>query len=145
MCLDLNKIVLYGEPDGSFREPGPESRRRHFVLVDGVIAGEGRGPINPDPRAAGLVLFGRHPASVDAAAAVLMGFDPDRIPIVRQAFRCACLPIADWDWPDVVLTSSEALWDGHKLKEISQDATLRFEPHFGWKGHIEASGKYADS
>jgi hypothetical protein len=42
MCLDLNKIVFYGNPDGSLRESGRANRKRHYVLVDGIIAGQGR-------------------------------------------------------------------------------------------------------
>jgi hypothetical protein len=134
MCLDLNKIVLYGERDGTFREPVPEQRKRHFSLVDGILAGEGRGPLNPDPVRAGLLLFGTHPASVDAAAAWLMGFDPDRLPIVRQAFRCSELPLAEWDWRDVQVVSERSDWN-RALPEIED--TLRFTPHFGWVGHVE--------
>jgi len=136
MCLDLNKIALYGNPDGTLRPGGPANRKRHFALVDGIVAGEGRGPMNPDPVEAGLVVFGTHPASVDAACAVLMGFDPGRIPIVRQAFRCQELPLTDWDWTDVELVSDRPEWNG-KLDEIPVDSTYRFRPHFGWVGHIE--------
>ncbi|MBN2474002.1 MAG: DUF362 domain-containing protein [Pirellulales bacterium] len=135
-CLDLNKIILYGSPDGSLRRGTPEHRKRHFVLVDGIVAGEGRGPMNPDPVAAGTVVFGIDAPSVDAACAWLMGFDPQRIPIVRQAFRCTHYPLSDWDWPDVRLISNRPEWCG-PLPEIRDDATFHFMPHFGWKGHVE--------
>ena len=136
MCLDLNKIILYGKPDGTLRSGTPDSRKRHYVLVDGIIAGEGRGPMNPDPVRAGILVFGLHPASVDAACAYLMGYDPERIPIVRQAFRCQHYRLAEWDWRDVRLISNRREWNG-LLPDIPDDATFHFEPHFGWKGHIE--------
>lgn len=136
MCLDLNKIVLYGNPDGTLRPPGAPSRKRHLVLVDALIAGDGRGPTNPDPVPAGFVAFGVHPASVDACCAYLMGFDPDRIPIVRQAFRCRHYPLTEWDWRDVVVQSDAADWNG-PLPSIPPHRTLRFRPHYGWAGHIE--------
>ncbi len=136
MCLDLNKIILYGNPDGTMRESISTNRKRHFVLVDGIIGGEGSGPMNPDPVPAGVVLFGTHPASVDAACAWLMGFDPEKIPIVRQAFRCRRYPLADWDWRDVRMASNHPEWCG-LLPEISDETTFHFTPHFGWKGHIE--------
>jgi uncharacterized protein (DUF362 family) len=136
MCLDLNKLLLYGNPDGTMRPPGPEGRKRHFVMVDGIIAGEGRGPTNPDPVHAGLLVFGLHPASVDAACAYLMGFDPGRIPIVRQAFRCHHYPLTEWDWTDVQLISDRAEWND-RLPDIPDDATFHFQPHYGWAGHIE--------
>ena len=135
-CLDLNKIVLYGKPDGTLRSPGPANRKRHLVLVDGIVGGEGRGPMNPDPVDAGAIVFGTHPASVDAVCAVLMGFDPERIPIIRQAFRCTGLPLAEWDWPDVRVHSSRAEWNG-PLPHIPDSSTFHFTPHYGWTGAIE--------
>ncbi len=143
MCLDLNKLLMYGNRDGTLRTPGPAGRKRHFVLVDGIVAGEGRGPMNPDPVAAGLIVFGTHPASVDAACAVLMGFDPDRIPIVRKAFDCATLPLADWHWRDVQLLSNHSEW-ACQLDEISDDSVFHFQPHFGWRGQIERSRNLQD-
>ena len=136
MCLDLNKILLYGNPDGTLRPDLPENQKRHYVLVDGIIAGEGRGPMNPDLVPAGVLIFGLHPASVDATCAYLMGFDPDKIPIVRQAFLCQHYSLAEWDWRDVQLISSQPEWNG-ALPDISDHSTFYFAPHFGWKGHIE--------
>ncbi len=144
MCLDLNKIILYGDQDGTMRQAKPENRKRHFVLVDGLIAGEGRGPANPDPIEAGLIVFGTHPASVDAACACLMGFDPERIPIVRQAFKCLHYPLAEWRWTDVRLVSNRAEWS-RNISEITDKDTFHFRPHFGWKDHIERATSGAGS
>ena len=144
MCLDLNKIVFYGNTDGSLREPQPQNRKRHYVLVDGIIAGEGRGPLNPDPIPAGVLLFGVHPPSVDAACAYLMGFDPDKIPIVSRAFQCRSFPLADHGWRDIVVQSNAAGWN-RQLIDISSTDTFHFEPHFGWKRQIEQSSVAAVS
>lgn len=136
MCLDLNKIALYGNADGTLRPEMPRYRKRHYVLVDGLLAGEGRGPLDPDPVKAGLLVFGTHPASVDATCAVLMGFDPEKIPIVRQAFRCRRYPLAEWDWREVESLSNRPEWCGN-LRKIDPETTFHFVPHFGWTGHIE--------
>ena len=90
--------------------------------------------MNPDPVAAGLLLFGTNPATVDAAAGVLMGFDPEKIPIVRQAFCVKHCPISDGKWQDILCISNRVGWS-KQLGETQE--TLYFEPHFGWKGHIE--------
>lgn len=134
MCLDLNKIVAYGNRDGTFRRPQPENRKRHYVLVDGIIAGEGRGPMNPDPVPAGLLLFGTEPPAVDATCAWVMGFDPEKIPIVREAFRCKTFALTDFPWQKIRVVSNKAGWNA-LLPELG--GTLRFAPHFGWIGHIE--------
>ena len=138
MCLDLNKIVLYGNADGTLRAPQPQHRKRHFVLVDGMIAGQGSGPLNPDPVAAGIVLFGVHPPSVDATCVYLMGFEPEKVPIVSGAFHCRHLPLSDHDWRDITVRSNHPAWN-QALIGISPEDTFHFEPHFGWKGHIERS------
>lgn len=136
MCLDLNRILLYGSPDGSLRSPEPKSRKTYLALVDGIIAGEGSGPMNPDPVASGVVIFGLNPSSVDAASATIMGFDPQRIPIVARSFDPHLYPIADGEYSDVSVISDEPGWSG-PLTEIPIEATLSFTPHFGWKGKIE--------
>ena len=136
MCLDLNKIILYGNPDGSLRPGELAQQKRHLVLVDGIVAGEGRGPINPDPVATGIIAFGLHPASADAACASLAGFDPALIPIVRQAFCCRELPLAGWQWQDIRLTSNRAAWNT-TLPALAVADTFHLHPHFGWTGHIE--------
>ena len=136
MCLDLNKLVFYGNADGSLRDPLPHNRKRHYVLVDGILAGQGRGPLNPDPVPAGVLLFGTHPPSVDAACAYLMGFDPEKIPIVSRAFQCSEYPLSGHGWRDITLRSNRLEWN-LPLVNISNSETLHFEPHFGWKGHVE--------
>jgi uncharacterized protein (DUF362 family) len=139
MCLDLNKLIAYGNPDGTLRKPGPQGRKRHLSLVDGIIAGEGSGPLNPDPVEAGVLVFGVHPASVDAACAWLMGLDPERIPIVRQAFHARGYPLAEWGWRDVEVVSNVAAWNA-RLPDIADAATFHFRPHFGWVGRVERRG-----
>jgi len=136
MCLDLNKIVSYGNADGSLRSSVPQNRKRHYVFVDGILAGQGRGPLNPDPLPAGVVLFGVHPPSVDAVCGYLMGFDPEKIPIVSRAFQCRSFPLSDHGWREIVMRSNYSAWN-RRLAEITAADTFHFEPHFGWKGHIE--------
>lgn len=83
-CLDLNRILLFGRSDGTLsRVP----QRRVIHLVDAVIAGSGEGPLSPDPLELGLILGGQSGAAVDWVAAMLLGYDPLKIPIVRNAFE----------------------------------------------------------
>lgn len=138
MCLDLNKLLLYGNSDGSLRVDRLDSQKRYYSLVDGIIGGEGRGPMNPDPKAAGIIIFGTDAAVVDATSAVIMGFEPSKIPIVRQAFRCCHFAISNATWQTIQCISNHIPWN-RRLEEIKSVETLQFEPHYGWKGHIEYS------
>jgi uncharacterized protein (DUF362 family) len=138
MCLDLNKILLYGDPDGRLREPIAANRKRYLTLVDGIVAGDGRGPMNPDPVAARLVVFGCDPVAVDATCATLMGFDVQKIPIVREAFRSRGWPLTSVELSEISTASNEPHWN-RRLGELPTDSLLQFRPHFGWLGKIEAA------
>lgn len=143
-CLDLNKILLYGLPDGSMRSDRPDQRRTHLVFLDAVISGEGAGPMRPDPVNTRFVAFGTNPAAVDAAGAWLMGFDPDRIPIIRRAFLCRHYGIAEGTWRDVQAVSNKPEWNGW-LESIAPAACFRFKPALGWKNYVERSPQRAGS
>ncbi|WP_254822978.1 DUF362 domain-containing protein [Haloglomus halophilum] len=144
MCLDLNKLLFYGKPDGELRDDNSESRKRHYSLCDGIVAGESRGPMDPDPKEAGLLVFGTHPASVDAVTTYLMGFDPELVPIVRNAFRCEKYPLAECALEDIAVESNRPEWDGN-LTKIPVESTLEFEPHFGWVDHIEHGSEHSEA
>ena len=141
-CLDLNKILLYGLPDGSMRPDRLDRRRTHLVFLDAIISGEGAGPMRPDPVHTRFVAFGMNPAVVDAAGAWLMGFDPDRIPIIRQAFLCRHYGIAQGTWRDVQSVSNKPEWNG-PLERIPPEACFRFKPTLGWKNYVERSPEHA--
>ncbi len=91
MCLDLNRILIYGRTDGTLAD---EPQRTVIHLVDAVIAGQGEGPLAPEPLPLGLVLLGQNAAAVDWVGAWLLGYDPWRIPLTRNAFEVAPWPIA---------------------------------------------------
>jgi hypothetical protein len=65
-----------------------------------------------------------------------MGFDPDKVPIVRQAFQCRDLPLAEHSWKEIVVVSNHAPWN-RSLNSIEDRETFHFKPHFAWKGKVE--------
>ncbi len=134
MCVDLNRILLYGNPDGSWREA---ARPKKFLsVVDGIIAMEGNGPVAGAPRPAGVLLAGANPVAVDYACAVLMGFDPDRLPLIARCFAPHDLPLIA-DPPEAIRAfSNNPAWNGAPLA-WPRATLLNFKPHFGWAGHIE--------
>jgi hypothetical protein len=136
MCLDLNGVFFFGRPDGTMASTADHNTRRYLALVDGIIGGEGNGPLDPDAVPAGIILGGANPVAVDSAAAVLMGFDPDKIPLLANAFRSNRYPLIEGTWKDVQVISDFQSWTG-KLEDIENSDCLKFRPHFGWEGHIE--------
>ena len=104
--------------------------------MDGIIAGEGSGPLVPRPVCSGIVLGGTNPAAVDAVAAALMGFDPECLPVVANAFHGEAYGIGRGRWQDLEVISNCASWN-RSLGRIQAGDSFHFEPHFGWKGHVE--------
>ncbi len=96
--------------------------------------------MDPDPLESRLILFGVNPAAVDAAAAVLMGFEIEHLPIVKNAFAARAFPICDGEWGSVELTGDDVDTSGRLGELAHRPALLDVRPHFGWIGHVEANG-----
>jgi len=73
--LDLNHILYFSEA----------SPQKTITIIDGIIAGEGQGPLKPRPKPVGILLAGENPAYIDAVIAKLMGYNVSRIPTVFNA------------------------------------------------------------
>ncbi|UCD45925.1 MAG: DUF362 domain-containing protein [Candidatus Bathyarchaeota archaeon] len=56
-----------------------------LVVVDGITAMEGNGPIIGTPRELGIIVAGTNAVSVDAVCANIMGFDPHEIRYLARA------------------------------------------------------------
>ncbi len=134
--LDLNKILFYANPDGSFRKDRPGNKKKYITIVDGIVAGEGNGPEAPTPKQTGVLIGGINPVAVDAVCAKLMGFDWRKIPIIRHAFQIKQYPFCDFCYKEIEVISS-SLHYNKMLEQIDPSNCFRFEPHFGWKNHIE--------
>ncbi len=132
MVQDINRCLYYS--DGrSFPMTEP---KRCFAVVDGVIAGDNEGPGAPDRVEAGVLIGGFNPVAVDCAAARLMGFDPLKLPMLREAFAASRLPLAEFGYEDITLASNWAQWQG-TVAALAPEHTFHFQPNFSWRGHIE--------
>lgn len=130
---DLNKAAIYADKEGNLRAT---PQRNLFVVVDGIVAGEKDGPLSPDPVYAGALLAGFSAATVDAAGAALMGFDIKKIPLINKILEDGggAYPLYRGKREDIVIVDGER---EYPLGELAGYHNLRFEPHPGWKGHVE--------
>ncbi|MBP1635886.1 MAG: hypothetical protein H6Q10_2460, partial [Acidobacteria bacterium] len=126
MVIDINRIARYGGRDGRLHV---EPRRSLYHFVDGIVAGEGEGPLRSTPRDAGLFLHGTDAVVLDALAAALMGFDPDAVPLVRHAFHrhhgLTTVPS---------LPAARVLLDRGLRLRLSRGQHFGFQPPRGWPG-----------
>lgn len=132
MVLDLNKALFYFDGWGKPRtEP-----LRTMTLVDGIIAGEGDGPVEVDAKPCGVVVAGFNPLAVDTVCAAIMGLDHRKIPMLVRGWEMTALPLARFGPGEIVCRSNVPGWKG-TLGDFETSETLDFRPHFGWRGHIE--------
>jgi uncharacterized protein (DUF362 family) len=134
MVLDLNKCFLYFDGEGRKRH----QPRRYLAIVDGIIAGEGNGPMAPDAKPCGVIIAGTHPVAVDCVAAHWMGFEPGKLRMLQGAFALRELDFVPFSMEQIAVTSNEAAWTG-ALSTMPD--VFQFRPHFGWTGAVERQQK----
>ena len=82
MVMDLNKIAVYGTADGTISE---QPQREIFSLCDGIVGGQGDGPLNPEPLPLGIISFSNDSSMNDICMATIMGFEINKISLLRSA------------------------------------------------------------
>lgn len=118
MVYDLNRIIRYAPPGGGALAATPQ--RAYVAILDGLIAGEGNGPLQPLPVEAGIMAASPDPFVIDLLMARLMGFDPARIPLLarRREF-------------------GGDTWGAFDDADVAVPALKTFLAPPGWRGHIE--------
>jgi len=128
---DLHRVLFFADREGVVRDT---PQRRYLAVIDGVVAGEGEGPMHPTPKRAGLIVASPSPLAADVACCRLMGFDERKLPILNYAVGNGFYPelaaIAEME-----IRSNNEKWK--RLLNLTRAETFAFEPSSGWKGHIE--------
>ncbi len=60
-------------------------RTPDFFVIDGIVGGEGIGPLDNTSVDSKIIFAGKDPVAMDTAAAYFMGFGIDELPIVKRA------------------------------------------------------------
>ena len=132
MVYDLNMIILLAHADGGKLRAEPQ--RAVLSIMDGLVAGEGNGPLQPLTVQANALLASRNPFLIDFAMAKLMGFDVRKIRLLDHYRRFPFAPFTEFE-----LTRFPVTLNGVR-SENGLDAlpvVHRFIPSPGWRGHIE--------
>jgi len=130
--LDHNRALLYADTGGVLRE----TRQRHVLsIVDGIVAGEGEGPLSNEPKPIGALIGGTSSAAVDAFLCRLMGFDYRKTPSVARAFDPFELPLAPGPVDALEFVSTDSAFAG--LRPDVAGPSFAFAPPKGWAGAIE--------
>lgn len=127
---DLNKILFYADKVGILRD---KAQRKMLIIVDGIIAGEKEGPLEPSPHECGLLVAGCNPVAVDLVCSRIMGFDYVRIPTFKYAFDAKKYKIFNGKIDEIKIVSDKC----KNFNEVYDAFNCDFIPSDGWKGHIE--------
>lgn len=140
MTLDLNRILLYARKDGSI--DGSRRARHYLSLVDGIVAGEGQGPMNVQARPAGILLAAGNPLLSDWVASRVMGFDPMNLKLIPGGLREHPLPIARVQNVDEIDLATFAMDQAAEWKTTSwtELPDYHFRPPTGWEKLISTQG-----
>jgi hypothetical protein len=138
MCVDLNRCLYYSDAQGSHFDAA-QPVRTVLTVIDGVIAGEGEGPLAPADVPLGAVIAATDPVALDLAAVRLMGFDEARLPKIWESMSSEGLRITRVrDASDVEVALVDAADFSERRLGLAQIAAERtFDPHPGWRRHVE--------
>lgn len=143
MALDLNRILLTADASGKVHD---KPVRTFFSVIDGVVAGDGNGPLHPDAYPAGVLLAGFNPVTVDWYATRLMGLDPEHIPMYRNG----AIQMLDWvenyDTAAAnIVSNQESIREAVREREGIAHPVFTFRAPPGWVGTMELYSGAKDS
>lgn len=121
---DLNKIIFYADKTGKMQE---SKQRKYLCIVDGVLAGEGEGPMEQTTKPFGVIFAGRNPVYVDYVASKLMCYNYKDIPSIVNGFRNRWWALVNKQAEDV------SVYSNHPMDKIRD----YFVPTFGWREKLK--------
>jgi uncharacterized protein (DUF362 family) len=135
MAVDLCRILAYASPSGKLQH---SHKRPHLSLIDGIVGGEGEGPLAPSAVNSGILIFSDNVVRADYAAAMLMGYDPAVLPIVWNSAKLKSYPLLAGS-----VTQDSIICNGIRLgfNELRHQQPHHYRPPCGWKEQLSPSVK----
>lgn len=140
MCCDLNRCLYYSDARGLHLD-APEPVRTVLTVIDGIVAGEGAGPLAPRDVPLGVVIAATDPLAADLVAVRLMGFDERKLPKLWETMQDPgprVTAVRDSSEVRVYEITAEAP-EPRALRLDALPSERPFVPHPGWRGHVERS------
>jgi hypothetical protein len=139
MTLDLQRVLHYGLTDGTL---STHVQRKVLTITDAIVAGQGDGPLSPTPTDFGMMTLGTNPPALEWVHAILMGLDPRRIALTREAFTPHRYPLVDFPPEQIVIRMNG--------QQVPADTLLvqhgrKFRLPSGWLGYAEAGESLVNS
>jgi uncharacterized protein (DUF362 family) len=132
MCVDLIKLIMFADKKGKLHKT---PQRVLFTIIDGIIGGENKGPLEPDPNYSAVLIASENFLSADIVGCRLMGFDPLKIKTFTYL-----LSDERWNYGVRHLSDIEIKSTNDELRNCLDDRKSKFfnyKPYPGWVNHIE--------
>lgn len=123
--LDLNYIVRYTDISGKIHK---HQQRKVINIGDMIVAGQHNGPLSPEPKPLGMVLFSEEAAAFDFTVAKVMGFNYWPMPL----FKNIASGNSWMKYENAIVHSNIKEFNG-LLDQIETSVDWHFIPHDGWK------------
>lgn len=134
---DLNRAILYCGVDGKLNE---KVQRKILYLVDGIICGEGEGPMAANSKKCNILLWGYNSYVIDLVVSQIIGFDFNKMDTFRVCSTLSKYKISD-DLPSEIRIIMNKKESDFTLDNIRDIVKFNFNPSSGWKDHIELESK----
>jgi len=85
-------------------------QRRVLHICDGIIAGQGDGPLATEPFNLGFILAAENSAAMDWVGAHFLGMNPEEVPIIRGAFGSYRWPLTQFPSTDVAIRFDDRIY-----------------------------------
>ena len=132
MSVDLLKLFLFSDKAGKLHKT---QQRRVFSIIDGIIGGENKGPLEPDPVESKILIASENFLAADIVGTRLMGFDPLKVKIFTYLMNEDGWDFGVKSFSDIYVETSNPDWKN--CLENKTNKFLEYKPYPGWVGHLE--------
>lgn len=128
MAVDLNRLLLFSGKDGALSK----EKRRYLSIIDGIVGGEGEGPLKPTPVKSGIIIMGTNPLATDIVATSYMGLDYRKIKYLNMKEKSK-KRLMDFKVDDIEIIGVE----DQRIKGVDHfQAQYKYAVPAGWKNYL---------
>jgi hypothetical protein len=132
MSADLLKIIHFADGEGKLHKT---TQRRLFTIIDGIVGGDNKGPLEPDPVESGVLLASENFLAADIVGTRLMGFDPQLVKYLIYLLNEKDFDYGFKDFSAIEIKTGKSEWQ--KCLSDKTNRFLNYKPYPGWIGHLE--------
>jgi len=131
--VDLFYIINFADKNGELTDT--KKKRKTFTITDGIIGGEGDGPLRPVRKETGVLVASEDFIANDLIVSYIMGFNPSKIPTFSFSLKSK-ININDINSIDDIKILSN-IQNLNSKEQLAATFPNCYEPTTGWKDHIE--------